>query len=77
MIYTLSLYILVKEIYYLETKESLKSIILIIIYSREQVNLVEKILTLALVLSIISLDSLLRLLINLISTYRNLITNYN
>ena len=48
-----------------------------IIYPREQVNLVGRILTLALVSSIISLGSLLRLLINLISTYRNLITNYN
>ena len=73
----MSLYILVKGIYYLETEESLKSIILMIIYPRKQVNLVGRILTLALVLSIISLGSLLRLLINLISTYRDLITNYN
>ena len=71
------MYILVKGIYYLETKESLKSITLIIIYPREQVNLVGRILTLALVLSITSLGSLLRLLINLISIYRDLITNYN
>ena len=73
----MSLYILVKGIYCLETKESLKSITLMIIYPREQVNSVERILTSALVSSIISLGSLLRILINLISTYRDLITNYN
>ena len=73
----MSLYILVKGIYCLETKESLKSIILMIIYPREQANLVGRILTLALVSSIISLGSLLRLLINSISTYRDLTTNYN
>ena len=73
----MSLYILVKGIYCLETKESLKSITLMIIYPREQVNLVGRILTLALVSSIISLGPLLRLLINLISIYKDLITNYN
>ena len=76
-IFILSLYILIKKIYYLKTKNSLKSIILIIIYFNKQVNLAKKILTFAFVLSIISLAFFLMFLINKTNTYNNLMTNHN